>query len=501
MNHIVIAIFVALFAVVTALGFFASRWRRGDLAQLNEWGLGGRRFGTLITWFLLGGDIYTAYTFVAVPALVFSAGAMGFFAVPFVTLAVLFAFVVMPELWRVAKRHGHITAADVVKAQYGSRALALAVAVTGIVATMPYIALQLVGIEVIIGALGFNTQGWLGELPLIIAFAILAMYTYTSGLRAPTMIAIVKDLLIYFTIAAAILIIPAQLGGFDALFSAIDPQKLLLKAPDTSSLNGYSAYTTLAVGSAFALFLYPHTMTATFSAASGHTIRRNMALLPAYTFLLGLLALLGFMALAAGVKEMPEYAAYFETYGATFAVPALFLHFFPSWLTGVAFAGIAIGALVPAAIMSIAASNLYARNIHGEFIRRPLSPQAETFVAKITSLLIKFGALAFILFLPLTNVIQLQLLGGIWMIQTLPAVALGLYTRMLDARALLLGWLTGIASGTWMAFTLKFASSIFALKIGGFSIPAYIAVWSLLLNLAVSWIGSGVVRAYRTSSV
>jgi SSS family solute:Na+ symporter len=373
--------------------------------------------------------------------------------------------------------------------------LALAVAVTGIVATMPFIALQLVGIEVVIGALGFDTKGFVGDLPLIIAFAILAAYTYTSGLRAPAMIAVVKDVLIYITIAAAIIVIPPQLGGFGHIFSAVPPAKLLLKAPDVSSLNGYSAYATLAMGSALALFLYPHSITAVLSSSSGNTIRRNMAMLPAYSLVLGLLALLGFMALAAGVKDMPEFAPYFKAFGPNFAVPALFLHFFPSWFVGVAFAAIGIGALVPAAIMSIAAANLYTRNIHKEFVNRNMSHEQETNIAKLVSLIVKVGAVAFILGLPLTYAIQLQLLGGIWIIQTLPAIVLGLYTRVLDYRGLLLGWAVGIAVGTWMAISLKLAGSIYTIHIGGLAIPGYAAVWSLIVNLVVSVVASLVVRA------
>ncbi|MGH8779046.1 monocarboxylate uptake permease MctP [Paraburkholderia sp.] len=494
MNVTATFVFVLFFIGVTILGFVAAHWRRGDLAHLEEWGLGGRRFGTVVTWFLLGGDLYTAYTFVAVPALVFGAGATGFFALPYTILIYPFAFVVFPKLWSVAKRQGYVTSADFVNARYGSRMLALAVAVTGIVATMPYIALQLVGIEVVIGALGFDTTGFVGDLPLIIAFAILAAYTYTSGLRAPAMIAVVKDLLIYLTIAVAIIVIPAQMGGFGHIFASVPPARLLLKAPDASSLNGYSAYATLAVGSALALFLYPHSITAVLSSKSGNTIRRNMAMLPAYSLVLGLLALLGFMALASGVKDMPEFAPYFKAFGPNFAVPALFLHFFPSWFVGVAFAAIGIGALVPAAIMSIAAANLYTRNIHKEFINRNMTHTQETDVAKLVSLIVKVGAVAFILGLPLTYAIQLQLLGGIWIIQTLPAIVLGLYTRMLDHRGLLVGWAVGIATGTWMAVSLKLAGSIYTIHIGGLSIPGYAAVWSLIVNLVVSVAVSLLVR-------
>jgi hypothetical protein len=138
MNPVAIAIFVALFAFVTLLGFAASRWRRGDLNHLHEWGLGGRRFGTVVTWFLLGGDLYTAYTFIAVPALMFGAGAMGFFAVPYTVLVYPLMFAVFPRLWAVAHAKGYVTAADFVRGRFDSHALALAVAVTGIVATMPY---------------------------------------------------------------------------------------------------------------------------------------------------------------------------------------------------------------------------------------------------------------------------------------------------------------------------------------------------------------------------
>jgi len=495
MNITATVVFVVLFVGVAVLGFIAARWRRGDLGLLDEWGLGGRRFGTLVTWFLLGGDLYTAYTFVAIPALVFGAGAVGFFALPYTILIYPFAFVVFPKLWTIAKRHGYVTSADFVNARYGSRMLALAVALTGIIATMPYIALQLVGIEVVIGGLGIQTTGWLGDLPLIIAFAILAAYTYTSGLRAPAMIAIVKDVLIYITIAAAIIVIPQQLGGFGHIFAAIPTAKLLLKAPDAASLNGYSAYATLALGSALALFLYPHSVTAILSASSSNSIRRNMAMLPAYSLVLGLLALLGFMALVAGVSTMPEFVDHFKQYGANFAVPALFLHFFPSWFVGVAFAAIGIGALVPAAIMSIAAANLYTRNIHKEFFNKNINSQSETQVAKTVSLVVKVGALAFILFLPLTYAVQLQLLGGIWIIQTLPAIVLGLYTRFLDHRGLLAGWAVGIVSGTWMAISLQLKGSIFAIHVAGLAVPGYAAIWSLLLNLGVAVVVSVAVRA------
>src|ERR1700735_3824809 len=98
-------VFIFFFALVTVLGFVAARWRTGDLTQLHEWGLGGRRFGTIITWFLIGGDFYTAYTVIAVPALVYTVGAYGFFALPYTIIVYPFIFLIMPRLWAVCHRH------------------------------------------------------------------------------------------------------------------------------------------------------------------------------------------------------------------------------------------------------------------------------------------------------------------------------------------------------------------------------------------------------------
>ena len=484
-NWTALSIFVVLFAFVTWLGFAAAHWRKGDLDLLHEWGLGGRRFGTLVTWFLIGGDVYTAYTFIAVPALAFGAGALAFFAVPYATIIYPILFLVFPRLWHVCHKHHYITAADFVHGRFGNRWLALAIAVAGIVATMPYIALQLVGLQVVIGGMGVSGAGYAGDLPLVIAFIILAAFTYTSGLRAPASIAIVKDILIYITALVAVIVIPIELGGFGKIFAAVPPAKLLLPVPGANTTGSYSAYVTLVLGSALALFLYPHCMTGVLSASSGHAVRRNAALLPGYTFMLGLLALMGFFALGAGVGSLPEYAAGFKEFGNNFAVPALFLHSFPSWFVGVAFAAVGIGALVPAAIMSIAAANLYTRNIHREFINKNPTGKDEAQMAKWVSLIVKFGALVFIVFVPSQYAIYLQLLGGILIIQTLPSVMLGVYTRWFNDWALLIGWFVGIGVGSWMFVAANLAPT-YPLAIAGYTFPGYAALYTVILNLGVA---------------
>jgi SSS family solute:Na+ symporter len=504
-------IFTILFLLVSAIGFVAARWRAPqNMAHLDEWGLGGRSFGGWITWFLVGGDLYTAYTFVAVPALIFGAGAAGFFAVPYTVIIYPLFFLILIRLWSVSHRHGFVTPADFVRTRFGSPTLALLIAITGIVATMPYIALQLVGIEAVLKTMGVTGDNvWARNLPIIVAFAILAAYTFQSGLRAPALIAFVKDTLIYVVILVAIIYLPYKLGGWGHIFDTANKKFTASAAPSDGILlnaNNQIQYITLALGSALALFLYPHSITGVLASKNRNVIKRNMSALPAYSFLLGLIALLGYMAISAGVKPLPGTKA--GSVDTNTVVPLLFDLKFPAWFAGIAFAAIAIGALVPAAIMSIAAANLFTRNIYKEYFRRDATDADQARVSKIASLVVKIGAVGFIVFLDPQFSIDLQLIGGIIILQTAPAVALGLYTRWLHRGGLIAGWVAGMGLALWMLWKipnpathkLHFGGSAFPLSDFGFSSPKtiYIGFVAVAVNLIIAVLATLILRAAKT---
>ncbi|MGW2524120.1 monocarboxylate uptake permease MctP [Streptomyces sp. NPDC001617] len=502
-NGVALGVFIFFFLAVTVMGFLAARWRRAEheasAESLDEWGLGGRSFGTWITWFLLGGDLYTAYTFVAVPAAIYAAGAAGFFAVPYTILVYPLIFTFLPRLWSVSHRHGYVTTSDFVRGRFGSKGLSLAVALTGILATMPYIALQLVGIQAVLDVMGIGggagSNWFVKDLPLLIAFGVLAAYTYSSGLRAPALIAFVKDALIYIVIAVAIIYIPIKLGGFDDIFASANDK--FTKAGAGALVSPPAAqwtYATLALGSALALFMYPHSITATLSSKSRNVIRRNTTILPLYSLMLGLLALLGFMAIKSGVAVTNPQLA----------IPQLFENMFPSWFAGVAFAAIGIGALVPAAIMSIAAANLFTRNIYKDFIKPDATPEQETKVSKLVSLLVKVGALVFVLTMDKTVAINFQLLGGIWILQTFPALVGGLFTRWFHRWALLAGWAVGMVYGTVAAYNVASPTNPGQKHFGGSNaeIPGigemgYIGLTAFVLNVAVTVVLTFALKALK----
>jgi SSS family solute:Na+ symporter len=480
MDPVAITVFAAFFVLVTVLGFVAARWRRPKtLAHLDEWGLGGRKFGTWVTWFLLGGDVYTAYTMIAVPALVYGLGAYGFYAVPYAIMVYPLVFVVMPVLWKVAHAKGHVTAADIVHATYPSRPLELAVAATGVIATMPYIALQLIGMAAVIHALGLE-----GELPLVAAFIVLALYTYSSGLRAPALIAFVKDTMLYIVVLVVVVAIPLELGGYGAIFAAADTA---FQAKGTGGIllapSQYLPFASLALGSTLALFLYPHALTGVLASASADTIRKNAILLPAYSLLLGLVAFLGFMGHAAGLKLGDS----------NLVVPVLLKAYFPGWFTGFA--------LVPAAIMSIGAANLFTRNFWKPYIDRNVTPAGEAKIAKRTSLVVKFGALLVILYLPTQFAIYLHLLGGMWILQTFPALVLGLFVpHWFRAEGLLAGWVVGFSGGTFLAWWNGF-KPVHTIVLGETSLGLYIGLLALAANLVVALCVSGAVSIGSRASV
>ena len=482
MNSVAASICLVLVAAVIVLGFLAARWgNTGQINSLEEWALGGRRFGTLIYWFLLGGDAYTACTFIALPALAYGAGAFAFYAVPYATITYPLAYLVASRLWLIGKKRGYLTTADFVRERFDSRALEVAIALTGLLALIPYIALQLIGMQAVLQSLGIGGLG--SDAFLVVSFALLAAFTFTSGLRAPALIAVVKDILIYATVITAVVYIPSQLGGWHHVFSAA--QTALAAKPKPGAIliapGQYFAYSTLIFGSALALFNYPQLITSMLSAKNVDVVRRNMALLPAYTILLGLLALLGFCALAAGINVGKQ---------PNLAVPLLIAHFFPQWFTGIAYAAIIIGALVPAAIMAIGAANLFASNIFRSFSVR-LAGQAAlpALRAKLLALVVLGTALVIALTIRPEFAINFQQLGGAWMVQTVPAGSIGLFTRWFDARALFAGWLTGMLAAAYMGISNGY-SGTFVLHLGAWTLPGYVGFYALVANLVVATAGT-----------
>ena len=485
--------FVGLFVLFIVLGFYGKYWRRGDLNNVHEWSLAGRKLGIALVFFLIGADIYTAYTFVAIPSGVFAKGSLYFFAIPYVALTFGIALVTMPRLWSLSREKGYITASDFTKDRFSSRALSILIAITGIISLLPYIALQIVGMQSVLTVMlsGTANSNTVEEISLLIAFVILAAFTYSSGLRGATLTAIFKDILIWITVIALIVVVPLSIvGGFGTAFKDVKKQSYI-----TLSDSLVPGYTTLVLGSALALYLYPHAINGVLSSESAQKLRTSTALLPLYGVGLAIMALMGILVYA--VPSAMNFLSHFpESSRGILVVPSLILYTMP-WFSGIALLGIFVGGLVPAAIMAMSQASLLTRNIIKE-IKPSMPASSEIRITKISSTAFKFIALGFVFVVPATYAISLQLLGGILIVQILPAVFFGLYVKSsLRKEPLIVGLLVGIFSGIYMVeYTNNFGaltSSLFHTTFGSL----YVAVIALVFNLIISFGGSAIMNKTR----
>ncbi|MGL5808518.1 MAG: sodium:solute symporter family protein [Nocardioides sp.] len=488
MEEMALVPFIGVLLWGTVVSTFAIGQRKTESAEFLEWSIAGRSYGPWMTWFLLGGSIFTAYTLLAVPARVYTAGAFGFFALPYLITIIMLTVVVLPWLWRVCTARGWLTPADIARDRFDSRWVGLAVSVTCILATLPYIALQLLGLSSLLTVMGIPSRGLAADVALTVTFLVLAVGTFQHGMRAPAGVAVLKSI-VSFAVAALLAITVIRLGGgLPTLFGDIDRGEpapgFTLLLPEGSAV----AYTTLAVGSALALLLYPHILLPTLAAKSERVVQRVAPYLLAWVGLLGVLALLSLSIRTFGVQLDPD-----RTY---LALPALIWALFDPASSGVLLGALGIGALVPAAVMSLACAVTFATNIYAEFINPAAEPEQVTKVAKWVSALIKVGALLFVVVLRNQDAVTLQLLANLWILQTLPAVWLGLKWQWPHRVGVLAGLCVGMIVGTALVVANDFGATT-TLQIAGYQAPVYSGLVALAANLVTMIVVTVVADALR----
>lgn len=469
MTALAVTGFVVLLVVV--LGFWSGRDKQSR-SSIEEWSVGGRRFGAFIVWFLVGADIYTAYTFLGLTGYGYNFGVPAFFAVPYVVIAYPIAYFFLPRVWKYAAKYKLTTLSDFVRERFQSRLLSVLVALSGILFLVPYIDLQLSGITGVVQVAGqgvFKNTAAVGTTALVVSFLLVALYTFFSGMRAPAWTAVIKDLLVWIVMFGLVLTIPyIWFGGWgNMIHTAIIKYPKLLTLPGKSPHGSMNSlwFSTAALISALALFMWPHSSTGALSSRSAEALRKNMVFLPFYNLLLFFITWLGvvaFMVLPAHPHD--------KTFG-NFALLHLIHASYPNGvIQGLMYATVALASLVPASIMVLAASNLFATNILKDWLMPSLSDSSVTLIARGFVFVITLIALIFGILFP-TSLIGLQLEGASGIVQILPAVFLSLYWRRLSSTAVTIGLVGGIAMVFLNHFTLH--------------LPGYDGFWGLLVNLVL----------------
>ena len=511
---VILPVFIGLFVVFVAIGFLGSRWRKADLSGIFEWGMAGRRLGAFTAFFLFGADWYTAFSILSVASSVYILGAFGFMAVTYQAMVFAFTILVLPRLWVRAKEKGYLTLGDTIKSETGSRSLALLFSLVGIGALIPYIALQIVGLQGVLVALFYGQANTttLQEIGLVIAFIVLAGFTFTSGLRGATLGSIFKDILVWISLLALVGIVVGAVGGFGNIFAHVTNVGGAAKPSILGTYTSFSpilavAFSTSMLGTALSYVAWPHNVNNTYATQSRKNLKTGLSLAVLYAIPLFLVDILG-----AYVTQNPTANALLNSFPVAFKgiliVPVMTLVEFNGsapWFAGIVLLGLFVAGLVPAAIMAIAQGNLLARNVVKEF-KPNLTPKGESQIAKWSSAIFKFTALGVVFAVSPTYNVNFYYFAAALVIQGIPTIYFVLFTRWFRNAALLAGAAVGLIASFYFIlaankFTFPLTTTIYpasgtAVTTGNY-LAMYAGVIGLGLNLAIVLVGSAIINATK----
>ncbi len=425
---LVILAFVLVSAILGVVG------RGRGAMDLERWTVGGRRFGVLLVWLLMAGEIYTTFTFLGASGWAYARGAPAFYILAYGTIAYILSFFLLPPLWRMGRRLGLHTQPDFFQARFGSPGLTALVALVGVVSIVPYLQLQLAGLGMIVetasgGAISSTAA-------ILVAFALTVVFVYTSGLTGIAWVAILKDVAMIVAIVAIGIGLPAMyFGSVGGMFEELvrrHPTHLTFPGSTSTMGVGWVVSTILLTGTGF--YCWPHMVSSAFSAKDERTIRRNAILMPFYQIPILLVFLVGFTALLV----LPGLAQ------PDAALLTLVTRSYPGWFAGFVGGAGAVTAMVPASMLLLVASTLVAKNLYRPCLRREVDDAHLMRASRGFMLLIALIALLLAVWSP-NELVKLLIFGYDGVAQFFPGMVLGLFVRRTTARPVVLGLLVGEA--------------------------------------------------------
>src|ERR1700730_5366057 len=436
-----LATIFAIVAVGAAIGFLAGVHRKMDLEQ---WTVGGRGFGVVLMFLLMACVIYTTFAFLGASGWAYSRGGPALYILAYLAMANVVAFFILPPIWELGREHGMQTQPDFFLAQYRNKYLAAFVSVVGVAFIIPYLQLQLTGLGIIVEVASFGGIG--RTRAMMIAVALLAGFVFVSGIRAVAWVSVLKDFLMLLAAVSIGIYVPhVYFGGIGPMFAVlarVKPTHLVM--PGATSNLGHTWYISTVLLTALGGFMWPHNFGSSFTARSADTLRRNTVVMPLYTLSLAFILFTGF-------------AAFLLVRGLTngdLSMLTLVRNTFPAWMLGVVGGAGALTAMVPAAILILTASTLFAKNLY-----RPVFAPAMTDaqVAKLAGGMVVALSLTSLYFAiySSTTLVSLLLLGYAGVTQFFPGVLLGLYWKRVTMVGVFGGMIAGVACAAFLILSKR----------------------------------------------
>jgi SSS family solute:Na+ symporter len=439
MSNETISLFIIFLFIITAtvIGLIPGMNKK---MNLEEWAVGGRNFGRWLNWFILAGEIYTAFTFLGASGWAYSRGGPTFYILGYGALAYVIGYYILPTISPIGRKHGLMTQPDLIEHLYDSKNLSLLTAIIGVGFLLPYLQLQLTGLGLIIETCSY---GQLTRVPaMLIAFALVTFFVYLSGLKGVATTAVLKDILLMIAVVFFGLYLPihyfGSLGGMFEALEAARPGFLALPG-GTKNFDVSWVMSTLVVTS-LGFYMWPHFTTNSFSARNPDVLRHNAIYLPLYQICLLFPMLVGFAALL--LLETPLKTP-------DMAFMTIVQNLFSGWTLGLVGGAGALACMIPAADLLLSTSMLFTRNIYSKTVGKNTNPDKLIHVARISLLALTTIALCLAIFLP-NMLVNLLLTGYSGVTQFFPMIVLGLYWK----KATRLGAYSGLLIGEFLVFTL-----------------------------------------------
>ena len=429
------AIFIIV-VVGSGIGFYAGTRHK---MSLEQWTVGGRGFGPLLMWLLMAGESYTTFSFLGASGWAYSRGGPALYILAYLPLGSVISFFVFPPMWELGRRHGLQTQSDFFLMQYRSKYLAAFVSVLGVACIIPYLQIQLTGLGIIVEIASFDGIG--RTQAMVIAVALVAGFVFVSGIRAVAWVSVLKDFLMLFAAIGIGIAVPnIYFGGIGPMFhelARVKPTHLVM--PGATTDLGHSWYISSVLLSALGAYIWPHSFGACFTANSSETLRRNAVVMPVYQITLAFIFFAGFTAFLV----VPGLS------NGDLSMLTLVRKAFPPWILGVVGGAGALTAMVPAAILILTASTLFAKNLVRPIFLPAMTDDQVAKLARIMVVALSLISLYFAIYSS-TTLVSLLLLGYAGVSQFFPGVVLGLFWKRVTMAGVFAGLMAGVVSAAFL---------------------------------------------------
>src|SRR3954470_21460223 len=438
-----VALLIIAACVVLAVGL-ALRARRGRDMDLEQWTAGARGFGSIFVFLLMAGEIYSTFTFLGGAGFVYGSGGAAYYILGYGTLAYVLSYYLLPVVWRYATPRRLVSQADVFVSAFNSRALGVIVSVVAVAAMIPYLALQLKGLGIIVsqtsyGAISSTAAIWIGAVAL-------SVYVSASGIRGSAWTAAIKDILTLSIVVFIGLYLPIPyFGGIGEMFHAVDHAKPGFAALSDSELTPWWFSSTVLL-TALGFYMWPHTFGSALSAKNEDVFRRNAIFMPLYQLLIAFVFFVGF----AAVLKAPKLGAT----GSDYALLTVAKDAFPQWFVGLIGSAGVLCALVPGSMLMIATATTVAKNIV-RGLNPGMSDAATVRLSKLLVPVVALGGVGFVFSGGQTLVARL-LLGYALVTQRFPPLVMALAA---PGRVTKWGAMAGIVAGVGMVAGMSFSGA------------------------------------------